>query len=146
MKAIRAVLLLGGLLMAGWGLWLMRDFRIDQLRSSGLWLVGGIVVHDGILAPIVVLYGLVHARAVPAYARKPVTVGLILWGTITVAVANVLSGEGGKADNHSLLNRPYQTTWLVLTFVLIAAVIADVIRRRPRTNRSKPETERAHST
>lgn len=141
MRVIRGLLIVGGLLMGTWGLWLMRDFRFDQLKSAGLWVVGGIVFHDGVLAPLVVLYGLVHFRAIPAYARKPVTVGLILWGTITVAVGNVLSGEGGKPDNHTVLNRPYMTTWLILTAVLAILVVSDILWRRSRQNVPKTMTE-----
>lgn len=133
MKAIRGVLLLAGVLMALWGLWLMRDFHTGQLRSAGVWVLGGIVLHDGILAPLVVLYAFIHFKAIPRYARKPATIGLILWGTISVAVFNVLIGKGGKPDNHTVLNRPYVTTWLVMTVVLALLVGADIIRRRTRT-------------
>jgi len=118
--------------MGLWGLWLMRDFRFDQLLSAVTWLAAGVVVHDGILAPAVIGIGVVLARVTPAFARKPVTVGLIVWGTVTIAVANVLSGQGGKPDNDSILNRPYFSSWLVLTVVMFVgiAAYAAVLRRR----------------
>lgn len=122
MKSMRALLIAVGVLMGLWGLWLVRDFRFDQLRSTVTWLAGGVVVHDAILAPLVVGIGVVLARVVPAYARKPVTVGLILWGTVTIAVVNVLSGMGGKPDNSTILNRPYVATWLVMTVVVFAGI------------------------
>lgn len=122
MKLMRALLISVGVLMGLWGLWLVRDFRFDQLRSAVTWLAGGVVVHDAILAPLVVGIGVVLARVVPVYARKPVTVGLILWGTVTIAVANVLSGVGGKPDNDTILNRPYVATWLVMTVVAFAGI------------------------
>lgn len=120
MRAVRAVLVAGGFAMGLWGLWLMRDFRFDQLLSAVVWLAGGVVAHDGILAPVVVAIGVVLARFTPRHVRKPMTVGLILWGTVTVAVANVLSGQGGKPDNDTILNRPYVATWLVMTLVVFA--------------------------
>lgn len=132
MKAIRGLLLATGLIMGLWGLWLMRDFSFEQLRSAGLWLIGGIVFHDAILAPIVVLYGFVHFKTIPGYARKPATIGLILWGTISAAVFNVLSGQGGKPDNDTVINRPYLTSWLVLTVILALVVAVNIMLRRPR--------------
>lgn len=122
MKSMRALLIAVGVLMGLWGLWLVRDFRFDQLRSAVTWLAGGVVVHDAILAPLVVGIGVILVRVVPVYARKPVAVGLILWGTVTIAVANVLSGMGGKPDNDTILNRPYLATWLVMTVVAFAGI------------------------
>lgn len=146
MRAIRGTLILAGLLMGLWGLWLMRDFRLDQLKSAGLWMVGGIVFHDGVLAPLVVLYSLVHFKAIPDYSRKPATIGLILWGTITVAVGNVLSGEGGKPDNHTVLNRPYMTTWLILTLILAVFVASEILWRRSRNVRAQTMAEESAGT
>ena len=124
MRTTRALLVAVGVLMGLWGLWLVRDFRFDQLRSTVTWLAGGVVLHDAILAPLVVGVGVILARFVPVYARKPVTVGLILWGTVTVAVANVLSGMGGKPDNNTVLNLPYVATWLAMTVVVFGGIAA----------------------
>ena len=134
MRTVRALLVAVGVLMGLWGIWLMRDFRFDQLLSAVTWLAAGVVVHDGILAPAVIGIGVVLARVTPAYARKPVTVGLIVWGTVTIAVANVLSGQGGKPDNDSILNRPYFLSWLVLTVVMFVGIAAYAAVLRRRTN------------
>ena len=133
---MRGLLIATGIAMGLRGIWLMRDFRFDQLLSAAIWLAGGVVAHDGILAPFVVGAGVVLARITPAYARRPVTVGLILWGTVTFAVANVLSGQGGKPDNDTILDRPYVLTWLVLTLVLFLGIAAYAGLLR---SRSKPE-------
>lgn len=124
MRTFRVLMVALGVLMGLWGLWLMRDFRFDQLNSAAIWLAGGVVVHDGIVAPLVVGVGLILVRNIPEYARKPFTVGLILWGTVTIAVANVLSGMGGKPDNDTILDRPYVATWLVMTVVVFAGIAA----------------------
>lgn len=124
MRVLRALLLGVGVAMGLWGVWLMRDFRTDQLISAGVWLAGGIVLHDGVLAPLVVGAGVVLARVTPVYARKPATIGLIVWGALTIAVANVLSGQGGKPDNDTVINRPYAVTWLVMTVLVFVAITA----------------------
>jgi hypothetical protein len=124
---VRALLVAVGIAMGLWGLWLMRDFRFDQFRSAAIWLAWGVVIHDGMLAPLVVGVGAVLARFTPAHARKPVTVGLILWGTMTIAVVNVLSGQGGKPDNDTILDRPYVVTWLIMTVIVFAGIAVSAL-------------------
>ena len=114
-----------------WGLWLLRDDGLEALVSLGLWLIGGIIVHDGIIAPITVGVTVLVARLLPPPARMPVVVAFIVWATCTVAFIATLSGEGGKAGNDTILGKPYELTWLVIT-VLIAAVAAGaaIVRTR----------------
>jgi hypothetical protein len=119
-----ARLALGALGVVGllWGAWLLSDDGFDQLRSTALWLVGVVVLHDAVLAPIVVLIGVVAAKTFRH--RAVAAIAFLIWATLTVAVANVLSGVGGKPDMDSLLNRPYLTAWLVLSGVIIAVALA----------------------
>jgi hypothetical protein len=119
-----ARLTLGALGLAGvlWGAWLLSDDEVDKLQSTTLWLIGVVVLHDAVLAPIVVVIGVVAARTIRR--RAVAAVAFLIWGTLTLAVANVLSGVGGKPDMDSLLNRPYVSAWLVLSGVIIAAALA----------------------
>jgi hypothetical protein len=106
-----------------WGAWLMRDDGFDRLVSTGIWLAGVVVVHDAVLAPLVVVIGIVAARTLPKRHRTVAAVAFLVWGTLTLAVANVLSGMGGKPGMDSLLHRPYLSAWLVLTGVVLAAAV-----------------------
>ena len=131
-----ARLALGALGVAAglWGAWLLRDDGVERLTSTALWLGGGIVLHDFVLAPLVVVIGVIAVRVVPDRHRAVAAVAFLVWGAVTVAVANVLSGQGGKPGMDSLLNRPYLTSWLVLTAVAVgAAMVAGVIRTRRRS-------------
>jgi hypothetical protein len=86
------------------------------------------VLHDAVLAPIVVVIGVVAARTLRH--RAVAAVAFLIWATLTLAVANVLSGVGGKPDMDSLLNRPYVSAWLALTgAVLASAAVAAVVMR-----------------
>jgi len=127
---------LGALGAAGvlWGVWLLSDDGVDNLRSTALWLVGVVVLHDAVLAPIVVVIGVVAARTLER--RAVAAVAFLIWGTLTLAVANVLSGVGGKPDMDSLLNRPYVSAWLVLTGtgLAVAAAASVMMRRRHRAS------------
>lgn len=136
MKAAR--LTLGALGIAGmlWGAWLLSDDGVDRLLSTGLWLAGVVVLHDAVLAPVVVLLGVAASRLLPRGHRAVAAIAFLIWGTLTVAVANVLSGVGGKPDMGSLLNRPYVSAWLVLTGVMlgVAIAVAAIRMRRHREN------------
>jgi hypothetical protein len=131
MRAVRALLLTAGVACGLWGLWLMRDFTREQLTSEAFWLAGGVVLHDAVLAPVVVALGYVASKVLPAHWRSSTATAFVVWGTLTVAFLPVLSGEGGKPGNDTILGKPYVLSWVVLTLVLVAyAALAALWRRR----------------
>jgi hypothetical protein len=133
MRVLRLVLGALGVAGVGWGVWLLSDDGADQLASTAWWLAGGVILHDFVVAPTVVLAGVVIARLLPDRRRAVVAIAFLVWATVTAAVANVLLDVGGKPGMDSLLHRPYVATWLVLTAILVAAagaVVAVSGRRR----------------
>jgi hypothetical protein len=131
-NAVRAVLILTGTGFGLWGLWLMRDFTGKQLTSEGFWLAGGVVLHDAVLAPIVVVIGFGASRLLPGHFRAATATAFLIWGTLTIAFLPTLSGKGGKAGNHTILGQPYVLTWLLMTVAVfgLAAVVAHLRRRK----------------
>lgn len=132
MRAFRGLLALTGVGFGLWGLWLMRDFTLEQLISMAKWLIGATVLHDFILAPIIVLLGVVGARRLPGHFRASTGVAFLIWTTLTVVFFVVLTGQGGKPDNETILHRPYVLSWLVLTVVIAAVAALVAYRRRSR--------------
>lgn len=133
MRAVRGLLLLGGVACGVWGLWLMRDFTREQLTSEAFWLAGGVVLHDAVLAPLVVVIGYGASRLLPGHFRSSTATAFLVWGTLTIAFLPVLSGQGGKPGNDTILGKPYVLSWVVMTLVLAgAAVAASLLRRRRR--------------
>ncbi len=130
MRAIRGALLALGVAGGLWGVWLMRDFTSPQLISIGTFLAGGVILHDAVLAPVTVGLGVLAARLLPNHYRAAAGIAFLIWGTLTLAFFNVLSGEGGKPDNMTVLNRPYALSWLALTGVLAGAMVIAAVRRR----------------
>lgn len=132
MKAARIAL--GALGVAGivWGAWLVSDDGFDKLQSTALWLVGVVLLHDAVLAPVVVVIGVLAARTVPRDHRAVAAVAFLLWGTVTLAVANVLSGVGGKPGMDSLLHRPYVGAWLALTAAMVAVAVVSAAMMKGR--------------
>ncbi|MET7619389.1 hypothetical protein [Streptomyces sp. NPDC005408] len=95
-----------------------------QLKDVALWLAGAIVLHDGIIAPLVLGVGLLLA-AVPA--RGTVRGALVVAGCLTVVALPVLL-RPGTPKNATVLPLDYVSNWLLalaavaaLTGVLLAA-------------------------
>lgn len=130
MTAVRAVLGVLGVAGAAWGAWLLLGTDPSGIVSTVLWAGGAVVVHDLLLAPLVAAVGVLVVRATPAAARRGVLAVLAGWAVVTLAVANVLSGQGGKPDNPTLLTGDYLPWWLVLTALTGAVVAALVVRAR----------------
>ncbi|MCD9199935.1 hypothetical protein [Aeromicrobium wangtongii] len=136
MRVLRGLLIAIGLGCIGWGGWLMRDFTREQLTSEAFWLAGGVVLHDAVLAPLAVLIGALGARLLPRGFRRSAATAFCVWGTLTIAFLPVLSGEGGKAGNDTILGRPYLLSWIVMTLLLAAYAVGAGLRRRKVTARA----------
>lgn len=136
MRIVRLVLGGLGLGAAAYGLVELLDVGLDNLRAVLVWLVGGVVVHDGVLAPATVGLGVlvvaVRRRPVPA----PLVAGAVVLGTVTVVAVPVLGRFGARPDNPTLLDRDYGLGWLVLAtltlLVSAAATAVTVARSRKR--------------
>ena len=139
MRLVRALLLLTGVGFGLWGVWLMRDFTAEQLISMGTWLAGGVILHDAVIAPLTVLLGVVAARLLPGHTRAVVAIAFLVWATLTVTFVNVLSGQGGKPDNDSVLNRPYGLSWIILTTVIVVAGASVALRASRRSAKRRSD-------
>jgi hypothetical protein len=121
-----------GVLAGGYGAYLLlsRQDTADHVATA-LWLAGGVVLHDLVLAPLVIVLAGLVARVVPAPARAPVVVGAVVLGAVTLLAVPVLGRFGAHPDNPTLLDRPYGLGWLVLAgLTVLAVVVATVLRAR----------------
>ena len=129
---MRVVLgILGLAAMAYGGLLLFRRLSVDLLDSA-IWLGGGVVAHDFVLAPIVIGLALLVIARLPDVARAPVTVGVIVLGSVTLVAVPVLGRFGASPGNPTLLDRDYVTGWLVLAGLTVVAVAVAIVVRRSR--------------
>jgi hypothetical protein len=131
-KALRALIGAGGLVLMGVGVSLLLDVR--DLTDVLIWLGGAVVLHDALIAPLVLLVGLVVVRG---GVRGPVRGGLLVAGALTAVALPVLLRPGPRA-NSSVLPLDYSRNWLLL-LAAVATVTALVLvgrvfgrgRRRP---------------
>jgi hypothetical protein len=136
---MRTRLLLGalGVAVAAYGAWLLLQEGVDHggadLVDTGVWLAGGVVLHDFVLVPLTLLLGLALVRLLPAGLRAPVAGGLVVLGTVTLMAVPVLGGWGANADNPTILDRNYPVGWLVVagaTMLVVALTIVLSAGRR----------------
>lgn len=136
MNLLRGLLGATGLALAAWGAWLLLDgAALADLVEVAVWFTVGVLVHDAVLAPLVLLLGYVVVRRLPAAARAPFVVAGLLLGTVTLAVLPTLGRFAAKPDDPYLLNRPYLAWWLLLAAVL---AVAAGVATRVRAGRGRP--------
>ncbi|MCI2415925.1 hypothetical protein MOQ72_00680 [Saccharopolyspora sp. K220] len=136
MRPARVVLALPGLAALVWGGVLFGQFVLSQGSSSIVawaWLLGGPVVHDGLVAPVVGLAGLVITRVVPHSWRGPLLVGAALSGVLGLLSVPLLWRRYGTPPSPGLHDGDTSTGLLValgLIWVLVLLIgLANTWRR-----------------
>ena len=131
MKALRLLLGATGVVLIVVGVVFLSADSFGDLVGVGAWLAGGVVAHDAVIAPLVIVVGALGVPLLPSAFRAPVVVGLVVLMTVTLMAVPVIGRFGAKADDHGLLNRPYVALWLVFAaLVVVAVLIASWVRRR----------------
>lgn len=122
-----------GVALLAYGAWLVLS-RQDpgQWFEVGVWLGVGVLAHDLVLSALVVGVCFLGSRWLPRPWRAPAVVALVVWGALTVAAVPVLTRAGARADNATLLDRPYpQTWWTISVIVVLLVALAGLVRSRP---------------
>ena len=127
-----ALLPVGGMLMV-WGLvGLFRDASSAVPASWLRWFIGGLLVHDLLLVPAVLLVGLA-VRQLPTALQPAVRTALIVSGTLALTSVPLLLGYGRSTQpgNISLLPGDYPRNLAITTgAVWTAAAIWALLRRK----------------
>ncbi|ANP52312.1 hypothetical protein J2Z21_008736 [Streptomyces griseochromogenes] len=132
-KVLRLLAGAAGLALMGVGASLLLD-RQQELMGVLEWLGGAVVLHDALLAPLVLLVGLVLVRG---GVRGPIRGALLVAGALTAVALPVLLRPGPRA-NPTVLPLDYPRNWL-LTLVAVATVTALlVVAKEVRRGRRRP--------
>lgn len=118
-----------------WGAWLLLGPDgpdVGVLVSTAIWLGAGVVLHDFLLVPTVLLIGAVATRVLSGSWRAAAAGGLVVLGSVTLLAVPVLGRFGAKPDNPTLLDRAYAPGWLALALVVLAGTVAVGFLRRRR--------------
>jgi hypothetical protein len=130
-------LFLPGIAALVWGVMLFVDFafplRPDTFFTLG-WLLGGPLVHDGLIAPVVGIVGLLLTRLAPPTWKAPVVIGTVLSAILAILAIPLLwrtygapPPPGPHMDASTGLLLSLATVWLA---VLLAGVTRSVVKKR----------------
>jgi hypothetical protein len=117
----RVVIALGVLVGLYGGYLLLSRQTLTQLVQVAEWAAVAVLLHDALLAPLVVVVGVVVRRA---GAPPAAVVGAVVLGTTTIAALAVLNRSHANGSNATLLPRDYPWWWLA--FAAVVAVVATV--------------------
>ncbi len=124
-----------GVLIGLYGVFRLLELGWDNLVATVVWLAGGVVLHDAVLAPLVVVVCALAVLALRSRAwRAAAAGGLVVLGTVTLTAVPVLGRFGAKDDNPTLLDRPYVVGWLLVAGLVVLGTLLvgwSAARREP---------------
>jgi hypothetical protein len=116
-RAARIAFATSGILLGLFGaVQLLTSVPLSSLVGLALWMVALVVVHDGVLSPVVVGLGWLLTRRVPARARRYLQGALVAGGLITaVAVPLIVhSRTSTEPTAKALLQQDFAANLAVL--------------------------------
>lgn len=151
---IRLLLGVLGLALVGYGGYqLLHNSSVTHPPEVAKWLVIALIVHDGVLAWVVLVVGWLTTRMVPARPRPYVQGGLACAALITLIALPLIYRRGHAPPGLTLLTQDYAAHLTVLLSVVAGvAVLAYVLRvlrdRRQDRNSAndRPATDQTSST
>ncbi|WP_405136037.1 hypothetical protein [Nocardia sp. NBC_01388] len=130
MTIIRGLLVVLGLWLGWYGISLLLQMNPTDLRSIALWFAGGILLHDGVFAPLAATLGVAARRVLPESWWAPVACGAVCTVTLLLIAVPVI-GREGALPNPTILDRNYILGLAVAVAVVWVLVL--VALRRTRT-------------
>ncbi|MGH9263873.1 MAG: hypothetical protein ACRD1D_04205 [Acidimicrobiales bacterium] len=105
--------------------------------SLARFVAGGALLHDLVVAPLVILAGVLVARSVPAPARAAVQAALVVSATVALFSYPLVRAYGLAANNPTSLPHNYAANLLlVLGVVWAVAAVAVILRLRKVSSRA----------
>jgi len=112
----------------------------DALPGLLLWMVGIVVIHDGLLSPLVVGVGWLLARTVPPRGRRYLQAALLVGGLITIIAIPLIARRGTQPPAKSLLLQNYGANLAILLGLVVALNLAAYVATAARDRRSHTAT------
>ncbi|HUR22606.1 MAG TPA: hypothetical protein VMZ73_01920 [Acidimicrobiales bacterium] len=117
-----------GWAVIGWGVAGIFRHSLDT-RPANLakFVVGGALLHDLIIAPVLILVGVLVARAVPGRASGPVQAALAISAIVALFSWPLVRAYGLAANNPTSLPHNYGLNLLIVLGVVWAVAAAAVV-------------------
>jgi hypothetical protein len=152
MKAARVTLVASGVAIAGVGIaLLLGTLRFEQLVGLAIWLACSVVLHDGVLVPVVTVMAAVLKRAGRALPRPAILLiegGFALGMLISLAVGPEIYAKALGPRNETVLPADYATrliaVWAAILVLTAAAVTLVAVITGARTRRMNDRRSSTH--
>ena len=134
MRAWRISLATAGILLGLYGVFrLLTNVGFVELLVLAAWLIGAVVIHDGILSPAVVAVGWFLARRVPPRGRRYLQGFLVIACLMTVIAVPLMLRKDSQPESKAMLLQSYGgnlTVLLALAAALSLLLYAIQVARR----------------
>jgi hypothetical protein len=121
MRKWRLMLGTAGIVLGLFGVFrLVTQIPFSDLVMLAFWLVGALVIHDGILSPIIIGVGYALSR-VPPRARRYLQASLIIGALVTVIAIPMIYRENSQPNSKAILQQNFGGN-LTLLLGIIAAI------------------------
>ena len=132
---LQVLLLLAGSATIAFGGVQMLHLLLDRtapVLGVGAWWLGGPLIVDLLLVPIVVITGVAISRFIPVRWRSDVAAASALSLLVSLVALPFLTGLGRRPDNPSLLDRNYWAGYLILLVLIWGVPLVLRLLRRLR--------------
>lgn len=132
---LQVLLLLAGSATIAFGGVQMLHLLLDRtapVLGVGAWWLGGPLIVDLLVVPIVVITGVAISRFIPVGWRRDVAAASALSLLVSLVALPFLTGLGRRPDNPSLLDRNYWAGYLTLLVLIWGVPLVLRLLRRLR--------------
>jgi hypothetical protein len=134
---VRIALATAGLLLGFYGVFrIVTQVPHHKLMVLAFWLIGALVIHDGLLSPAVVSISWVLARVVRPRARRYLQFALITGGLVSVIALPMIHRQHQGPVSKALLRQNFSANLtLILAVIAVLTLAAYAVRvARDRTS------------
>jgi hypothetical protein len=126
----RVALGAAGVLLGLFGIFrLLTQIDSYDLLVLFVWLIGALIIHDGILSPLVLGVGAVLAKTLPPRARTFVQGGLIAGAAVTVIAIPMIYRAHSQPKVKAILDQNFGANLAtLLAIVAVGAVLLYLVR------------------
>ena len=143
----RVILAVAGILLGLFGVGrLATEIPGYSLKWLAIWLIAALLIHDGILSPLIVAVGWYLREHVPARGRRYLQAGLIMAAMVTVIAVPMIYRRGSQPVSKAILNQNFGANLtLLLGIIAGATLLAYAIRvARDQSGSTSPSGSASH--
>ena len=143
----RVVLAVAGILLGLFGVGrLVTEIPGYSLKWLAIWLIAALLIHDGILSPLVIAVGWYLREHVPHRGRRYLQAGLIMAAMVTVIAIPMIYRRDSQPVSKAILNQNFGANLtLLLGIIAGATLLAYAIRvARDQSGSTSPSGSESH--